>query len=99
MEVSNRRDEVEEFFDSMDRDYDGRLSFEEFMGEESPIEKLFKNMDKNGDGLVTKQVSNRLVYRRLELFIVRTFLFPFHQLQLTALLIQVPISEPKWMMV
>ena len=41
----------------MDRDYDGRLSFEEFMGEESPIEKLFKNMDKNGDGLVTKQVS------------------------------------------
>lgn len=61
LEVSNRRDEVEEFFDSMDRDYDGRLSFEEFMGEESPIEKLFKNMDKNGDGLVTKQVSNRLV--------------------------------------
>ena len=61
LEVSNRRDEVEEFFDSMDRDYDGRLSFEEFMGEESPIEKLFKNMDKNGDGLVSKQVSNRLV--------------------------------------
>ena len=61
LEVSNRRDEVEEFFDSMDRDYDGRLSFEEFMGEESPIEKLFKNMDKNGDGLVTKQVSKRLV--------------------------------------
>jgi len=48
-------EEVEEFFDSMDRDFDGRLSFEEFMGEESPIEKLFKNMDKNGDGLVTKQ--------------------------------------------
>ena len=40
----------------MDRDFDGRLSFEEFMGEESPIEKLFKNMDKNGDGFVTKQV-------------------------------------------
>ena len=40
----------------MDRDFDGRLSFEEFMGEESQIEKLFKNMDKNGDGLVTKQV-------------------------------------------
>ena len=50
------REEVEEFFASMDRDYDGRLSFEEFMGEESPIEKLFKNMDQNGDGLVTKQV-------------------------------------------
>ena len=51
------REEVEEFFNSMDRDFDGRLSFEEFMGEESQIEKLFKNMDKNGDGLVTKQVS------------------------------------------
>ena len=42
----------------MDRDYDGRLSFEEFMGEECTIEKLFKNMDKNGDGVVTKQVCN-----------------------------------------
>ena len=40
----------------MDRDFDGHLSFEEFMGEESPIEKLFKNMDKDKDGLVTKQV-------------------------------------------
>jgi len=53
--VPTTMEEVEEFFDPMDRDYDGRLSFEEFMGEESPIEKLFKNMDKNGDGLVTKQ--------------------------------------------
>ena len=26
------REEVEEFFDFMDRDFDGRLSFEEFMG-------------------------------------------------------------------
>ena len=50
------REEVEEFFDFMDRDFDGRLTFEEFMGEESTIEKLFKNMDKNGDGYVTKQV-------------------------------------------
>ena len=54
--IKSLRDEVEEFFDFMDRDFDGRLSFEEFMGEESTIEKLFKNMDKNGDGLVTKQV-------------------------------------------
>ena len=28
------------------------------MGEESHIEKLFKNMDKNGDGFVTKQVQS-----------------------------------------
>ena len=54
------REEVEEFFDFMDRDFDGRLSFEEFMGEESTIEKLFKNMDKNGDGFVTKQVEKSL---------------------------------------
>ena len=27
------REEVEDFFGSMDRDFDGRLSFEEFMGE------------------------------------------------------------------
>ena len=56
LKLSTFREKVEEFFDSIDRDFDGRLSFEEFMGEESPIEKLFKNMDKNGDGLVTKQV-------------------------------------------
>ena len=45
----------------MDRDFDGRLTFEEFMGEESTIEKLFKNMDKNGDGVVTKEVSSLLI--------------------------------------
>ena len=42
----------------MDRDFDGRLSFEEFMGEETTLEKLFKNMDKNNDGVVSKQVSH-----------------------------------------
>ena len=36
---------MEEFFTFMDRDYDGILSFEEFMGEESTIERLFKSMD------------------------------------------------------
>ena len=34
-----------------------RLSFEEFMGEESRTERLFKLMDKDGDGFVTKSVS------------------------------------------
>ena len=51
------RDEVSEFFDRMDRDYDGRLSFGEFMGEETPLEKVFKNMDKDGDGTVSKEAS------------------------------------------
>ena len=40
----------------MDRDFDGRLSFGEFMGEETPLEKVFKNMDKDGDGTVSKEV-------------------------------------------
>ena len=51
------RDEVSDFFDRMDRDFDGRLSFGEFMGEETPLEKVFKNMDKDGDGTVSKDVS------------------------------------------
>ena len=51
------REEVEQFFVSKDRDFDGRLTFEEFMWEETPLEKVFKNMDKDGDGLVTKKVS------------------------------------------
>ena len=40
----------------MDRDFDGKLSFEEFMGEETPLERLFRSMDKDGDGAVTKEV-------------------------------------------
>ena len=51
------RKEVSDFFDEMDRDFDGRLSFGEFVGEETPLEKVFKNMDKDGDGTITKNVS------------------------------------------
>ena len=47
---------MDEFFKDLDRDYDERLTFGEFLGEESHIEKIFKNMDKNGDGFVTKAV-------------------------------------------
>ena len=36
------RQQVEKFFAEMDRDYDGRLTLEEFMGEECKIEKLFQ---------------------------------------------------------
>ena len=52
------RGEVEEFFAEMDRDFDGRLTLEELMGEESKIEKLFRLMDKNKDGFVTRKVRN-----------------------------------------
>ena len=57
---------MEEFFQSMDRDFDGYLTFEEFIGEESQIEKLFKNMDKDGDGVVTKEVGTLGSGRRTE---------------------------------
>ena len=40
MELPSCRAEVEDFFKRMDRDYDGRLSFGEFMGEETPLEKV-----------------------------------------------------------
>ena len=37
------RDEVEEFFKRMDRDFDGRLSFEEFMGELGGKRENYRN--------------------------------------------------------
>ena len=64
MTSKHLRKEVEEFFDEMDRDFDGRLSFAEFMGEETPLEKLFKSMDKDGDGTVTKEVGGFRNFRR-----------------------------------
>ena len=45
----------------MDRDFDDKLTFGEFLGEESYIEKLFKSMDKNGDGFVTKKVATLFI--------------------------------------
>ena len=51
------REEVYNFFSTMDRDFDGQLSFSEMMGEETAVETLFKKMDKNGDGFVSKKVS------------------------------------------
>ena len=61
---------MEEFFKRMDRDFDGRLSFEEFMGEETTLEKLFKNMDKNGDGVVSKQVNGSIVKTIFNFFVL-----------------------------
>jgi Ca2+-binding EF-hand superfamily protein len=54
------REEVEEFFRTTDRDFDQKLTFGEFMGEESHIEKIFKSMDKNNDGFVTKKVKTEV---------------------------------------
>ena len=48
---------MKEFFQDWDRDFDEKLSFTEFLGEETYIEKLFKGYDKNHDGFITKKVS------------------------------------------
>ena len=55
---------MSEFFDRMDRDYDGRLTYGEFMGEETALEKVFKNMDKDGDGTVSKEVRHLVLSSR-----------------------------------
>ena len=41
-------------FDERDKDHDGLLSFEEFSGQETKMERAFKSMDKDGDGFITK---------------------------------------------
>ena len=53
MEIS---EEVDHFFATMDKDFDGRLSFAEIMGEDTSVEKLFKMMDRNKDGYISKKV-------------------------------------------
>lgn len=40
------RDDVEALFAEKDRDNDGLLSFEEFTGQETKVEKAFKAIDK-----------------------------------------------------
>ena len=52
------RDEAEKLLESKELATDGRLSYEEFMGEQTKAEKLFKLMDKDGDGYVTKNVND-----------------------------------------
>ena len=53
------RDEAEKLLESKDIDIEGRLSYEQFMGEETRAEKLFKLMDKDGDGWISKNVSQK----------------------------------------
>ena len=55
------RDEAEKLLESKDIDIEGRLSYEQFMGEETRAEKLFKLMDKDGDGWISKNVSQKSI--------------------------------------
>ena len=55
------RDEAEKLLESKDIDIEGRLSYEQFMGEQTRAEKLFKLMDKDGDGWISKNVSQKLM--------------------------------------
>ena len=48
------REDVEMMFAEKDRDNDGHLSFEEFTGQETRVERAFRAMDRDGDGYVTK---------------------------------------------
>ena len=61
-------------FENKDKDLDGRLSFEEFMGEKTRAERLFQLMDKDGDGYVTKHV--RIIV--LVIFIPNQFTTSMH---------------------
>ena len=64
------REEVESMFTEKDRDRDGHLSFKEFVGQETQMEKAFKVMDKDHDGFITKaefkQVCKNLTKEQVE---------------------------------
>ena len=44
-------------FDELDKNFDGQLSWQEFIGEETTIERAFKLFDENNDGTISKAVS------------------------------------------
>jgi len=49
------RDEIVTLFEEMDLESEGKLSFKQVMGgEESPLESLFRSMDKEGRGSISK---------------------------------------------
>ena len=41
-------------FREKDKDFDGRMSYEEFVGHETRFELAFKALDTNGDGFVSR---------------------------------------------
>ena len=78
------------FFNSKDRDRDGRISYEEFCDKETVNERAFKAMDLNRDGYITKsemlKASNRIsnkgaATRRYELSISQSTILFGYQLR------------------
>ena len=59
-------------FAERDKDRDGHLSFEEFSGQETKMERAFKSMDKDGDGFITKS-EFKLVCKNLTKGIISIF--------------------------
>ena len=57
----------------IDSAQDEDLHFQEFMGEETALEKLFKSMDKDGDGTVTKEVTVIIVIIVIVIVIIIVF--------------------------
>ena len=53
------REDVEKMFLELDKDFDGKLSWREFIGEETTTERAFKLFDENHDGKISKSVMIR----------------------------------------
>ena len=51
------REELDLLFESQDKDQNGKLSWQEFSGQESKNEKAFKLMDADHNGKISKNVS------------------------------------------
>jgi len=56
------REEVDQLFETHDKDQNGKLSWKEFSGQESKNEKAFKLMDADHNGKITKSEFKRVCH-------------------------------------
>ena len=59
-------------FESHDKDQNGKLSWQEFSGQESKNEKAFKLMDADHNGKITKNVS--LIFYFYRVYVIVSFI-------------------------